>query len=133
MLDTGPVVAYARSRDVNHVWARTQFSAARPPFLTCEAVITEGVYLLAHYGERPDIVWEFLRRGTLQISFDLAAEFESVAVLMRRYADLPMDLADACLVRMAELHRDCSVFTTDTHFRFYRRFGRHVIPLNCPV
>jgi len=52
--------------------------------------------------------------------------------LLRKYADRPMSLADACLVRMAELTDGCQVFTTDKHFRVYRRKGRHVIPLLAP-
>jgi len=67
------------------------------------------------------------------VAFRLEPESESVAALMRRYADLPMSLADACLVRMSELNRDCRVLTTDSDFKLYRRFGRQVIPLLCPV
>ena len=52
--------------------------------------------------------------------------------LMRRYGDSPMSLADACLVRLSELHSDCQVFTLDAHFRRDRRHGRHVIPLLAP-
>ena len=52
---------------------------------------------------------------------------------MHRYADVPMALADACLVRMSELHRDCRILTLDADFKFYRRFNRQVIPLICPV
>ena len=54
----------------------------------------------------------------MRIAFDLETEFESVAVLMRRYADVPMDLADACLVRMSELNRDCRIMTLDGDFKF---------------
>ena len=64
--------------------------------------------------------------------FDLETEFESVAVLMRRYAEVPMDLADACLVRMSELQRDCKILTLGSDFKIHRRFGRQVIPLICP-
>jgi len=51
---------------------------------------------------------------------------------MQRYSRVPMDLADACLVRLSEQHRDCQLITTDSDFRFYRRFGRQVIPLVFP-
>jgi predicted nucleic acid-binding protein len=68
----------------------------------------------------------------VRFAFNLDQDYEAVAALMRRYADAPMSLADACLVRMSELHRDCQVFTTDQHFKIYRRFGRQVIPLICP-
>ncbi len=50
----------------------------------------------------------------------------------RKYADQPMSLAEACLVRTAELTDRCQVFTTDRDFLVYRRKGRHVIPLLSP-
>jgi predicted nucleic acid-binding protein len=133
LLDAGPLVAYCHLRDERHGWATAQMEAVRPPMLTCEAVITEAVYLISSQGRHPDVIWEFLRRGTLQIALDLETEFESVAALMRRYANVPMDLADACLVRMSELHRDCKVLILGSDFRFYRRFGRQVIPLISPT
>jgi predicted nucleic acid-binding protein len=51
---------------------------------------------------------------------------------LRKYADQPVSLADACLVRMAELHDNCQIFTTDRDFLVYRRKGRGVIPLLAP-
>ena len=51
---------------------------------------------------------------------------------MKRYADLPMGFADACLVRMAETHPEPVVLTTDAHFRIYRRHGRQVVPCALP-
>jgi len=54
------------------------------------------------------------------------------SVLLEKYADAPMSLADACLVRLSELHRDSRVLTLDRHFLRYRRLGRSLIPLICP-
>lgn len=51
---------------------------------------------------------------------------------MRRYRDRPMSLADACLVRLAELHSGAKVFTLDSDFRIYRRHGNKTIPLLMP-
>ena len=70
-----------------------------------------------------------LERGLVIPAFDLSAELPVVAELMRRYQDVPMSLADACLVRMAELHRDSAVFTLDGDFRIYRKHRRQMIPL----
>jgi predicted nucleic acid-binding protein len=78
------------------------------------------------------LVWKAVRRKILRFDFDLQEDFESISILMRRYADLPMDLADACLVRMAEQRRDVRVFTLDRDFKIYRRHGRQVIPLIFP-
>ncbi|MGI8966716.1 MAG: type II toxin-antitoxin system VapC family toxin [Limisphaerales bacterium] len=132
LVDTGPLVAYLNPTDQNHDWAVAQFSALRGHVITCEPVWTEAIYLVSEHGGNIESLWNFLRRGTVQFGFDLETEYESIAILMRRYADLPMDLADACLVRMSELHRDCRVLTTDGHFKIYRRFGRQIVPLICP-
>ena len=133
LLDTGPLVAYVVSAEAHHRWACERFAALQAPVFICEAVITEAAYLLERQGATCDLIWAMLRTGAMRLTFDLETEFESVAALMRRYADVPMDLADACLVRMSELHRDCRVLTTDSDFRFYRRFGRQVVPLICPA
>jgi predicted nucleic acid-binding protein len=132
LLDTGPLVAYCHAPERHHPWAQAQMAHLRPPLLSCEPVITKAIHLLANYGERPDRIWDFFRHGIIKLAFELEADFETVGAVMRRYADVPMDLADACLVRMSELHKDCRVLTLDRDFRFYRRFGRQVIPLICP-
>jgi len=133
LVDTGPLVAYLCAPEEHHSWARAQMDAFTERLLTCEAVWTEAAYLVRKRGGDVDRLWTFLRRGAVQFSFDLEAEYESVATLMQRYASVPMDLADACLVRMSEVHRDCCVFTTDDDFLIYRRFGRQVIPLISPT
>lgn len=132
LLDTGPLVAYLNLRDQHHAWAIRQFQALEEPLLTCEPVWAESAHLVSRRGGDPEALWQVMRSGAVQFAFSLKAESEPVAALMSRYADAPMSLADACLVRMAELQRDCRVFTTDGHFRVYRRFGRQVIPLLSP-
>lgn len=67
------------------------------------------------------------------MSFSLAKEVESVKELQKRYSDQPMSLADACLVRMAELHATSKVLTIDSDFSVYRKQGRRVIPVITPV
>ena len=73
-----------------------------------------------------------IRHDQLHIAFDLSQEIDSVAALIEKYADRPMSLADACLVRMSELFVDCVVLTVDSDFRFYRRFGRRAVPTRMP-
>jgi len=133
LLDTGPLVAYLKADEEHHSWAVKQFAALTNPVLTCEAVWAEAAYLLRQRRGNPDPLWTVLRNGVAQFAFNLDEDYESVAALMCRYADVSMSLADACLVRMSELNRDCRVFTTDRHFRFYRRFGRQVVPLISPA
>jgi len=132
LLDTGPLFAYLSEDDANHPWAIDLFSSTTQPFFTCEAVIAEAAYLIRSRGADIEGLWSFLRRRMMRITFDLNTEFESIAALMHRYANVSMDLADACLVRMSELNRDCLVLTTDGGFKVYRRFGHQVIPFRCP-
>jgi predicted nucleic acid-binding protein len=73
-----------------------------------------------------------LRRGSLRPAFDLGDQLEAVLKLMEKYADVPMSLADACLVRMTETLSDALLLTTDADFRVYRRHGRHVVPCLTP-
>jgi uncharacterized protein len=132
LLDTGPWVAYANARDEHHAWAVSQLQALRAPLMTCEPVLAEICFLMRRAGEDPASVLRKLRDGVLKVDFDLGTEVGAVETLMRRYAETPMSLADACLVLLAERHTDCQVFTLDRDFRLYRRHGRQVIPLLSP-
>ena len=132
LLDTGPLLAYLNASDQYHRWAVKQFEAIHEPVLSCEAVWTEVAHLVQKRGGTTDVLWRLLRNKAVMLSFNLMAEREPVATLMRRYEDLPMSLADACLVRMSELNVDCRVLTADSHFAYYRRFGRQVIPVCLP-
>jgi len=73
-----------------------------------------------------------LLRRSLRPAFELAGHLAAVLKLMRKYADVPMSLADACLVRMTETHSDAVLLTTDTDFRVYRRHSRQVVPCRLP-
>ena len=73
-----------------------------------------------------------LLRRAVVVSFSLAEHQSPVLALMRKYAQVPMSLADACLVRMTELVADPVLLTTDADFRLYRRHGRQVVPCVMP-
>ena len=73
-----------------------------------------------------------VQAGVIAVAADLQTEAAALETLMRRYEDTTMSLADACLVRLSEMHSDCEVFTLDADFRPYRRHGRQVIPLLAP-
>jgi len=101
------------------------------PLLTCEAVVSETCFLVRHARGGPSAVLELFNRGALRIAFQLEDNVSAVR-LMARYARVPMSLADACLVRMAEAHTDSRVLTLDRDFRLYRKHGRHAIPAIMP-
>ena len=134
LLDTGPLVSFFDRSDEHHEWAREMWAQAPVPMLTCEAVLAEASYLLQeHAGLEPEKVLALLERKVISMPFALEENAAAVARLLERYRDQEMQLADACLVRMSELKRDCRVFTLDAgEFRIYRRFDRQVIPLITP-
>jgi len=132
LLDTGPLVAFLNRTDRFHEWATAQWERLHPPLLTCEAVLAEACFLVRHLPGGSQAVLELLDRGVIHIAFELQEEAGSVGALLRRYAEVPMSLADACLVRMAERHTKSRVLTLDRDFRIYRKHRRHVIPITSP-
>ena len=132
LADTGALVALLDRRERFHAWAVAQARELHPPLLTCDAVLAELCFLIDELpGGRPT-VRQNLADGTWRLAFNLEAERERVFALMDTYGDQPMSLADACLVRMSELHTGASIFTLDSHFRVYRRNRRQLIPLLIP-
>ena len=133
VVDTGPLVAYFNRRDRWHRWAADQMAALNPPLVTCEPVLTEACFLIQRAGGKPvDLIRKIAQRS-LVIGIDLEEDASGIESLMQRYADTPMSLADACLVRLTERISDCRLFTLDSDFEHYRRNGRQVIPLLRPA
>jgi uncharacterized protein len=130
LVDTGFLVALLSRRDDNHGWAAEQAPRFPPPWLTCEAVISETVHLLGGRGVRP--LAQLLRRGAVVCGFRFADDMDAVLRLLEKYADVPMSFADACLVRMSETLNDPVLLTTDADFRIYRRLGRQIIACVMP-
>jgi|SRR5437867_8658840 len=130
LVDAGFVVALLSRRDTHHQWAAEQAPRLEPPWSTCEAALSEAFHLLGPSGA-PGL-GELLRRRSIRVAFELAKDLESVLKLMQKYSDIPMSLADACLVRMTETLADSIILTTDTDFGIYRRHSRHVVPCVMP-
>jgi len=133
VLDAGPLVAILNRSDEFHLWAVGQLSDIRGDIVTCEAVVAEVYHLVRHVPGAVAQLLALLENEAVALAFDLGREFPAVAALMRKYQDVPMSLADACLVRMAERHDGARVFTLDSDFKFYRRHGRRSIPLIAPA
>jgi uncharacterized protein len=130
LVDTGFLVALLSRRDTHHDWALAQAERFAPPWNSSEAVLSEAFHLLGASGQAA--LSALLRRRAVVIAFDLAAELLPVLALMHKYANLPMSLADACLVRMTETRADPLLLTTDGDFRIYRRHSRQMIPCALP-
>lgn len=132
IIDTGPIVAYAVETDRHHDWTVERFRELKPPFITCEAVLTEAFYLLFRLTRGMRLFFELLDTGLIDVRFNLLSERDLLRKLALKYESVPMSLADACLVRMAEKDREGIVFTLDSDFKIYRKNGRQQIPLIIP-
>ncbi len=129
--DTGLIVAFFNRKDPFHDWAAEAFRN-HSPFFTCDAVLAEA----GSFFPDPVGLLRLISRGDMVIDpgFILAKELPAVLALASKYFEQPMDLADACLVRMAELTARSRIWTIDRRdFSAYRRNGRQVIPCEFPV
>lgn len=132
ILDTGPLVAFLDRRDKFHDWTIQQWTDIEPPLLTCESVLAEAYYLLRHSPNVFTSVMELLRRDAIRISLHVDDHIEAIDLLLKKYAQLPMSLADACLVRMVDVISNGFVLTLDSDFQLYRKANRTVIPIISP-
>ena len=132
IVDTGPIVALLNARDEFHAWARTTMETIEPPMLTCEPVLAETSYLVRKLRGGPEAVLDLVARGVVEVPFRVDGELLALRTLVSRYASVPMSLADACLVRMAEARPKATVLSLDDVFRLYRRSGRLTIPVLMP-
>jgi predicted nucleic acid-binding protein len=130
--DTGPLIAFLVEREPRHRWAVQQFKSLPAPFLTCEAVLTEAFHLLSRTHKGPRRLFQMLERGLFVVDFAIITHVKGLEKLIQKYQDLPMSLADACLVKMAEIHANSVVLTLDQHFRIYRKPGRQALRLVAP-
>jgi uncharacterized protein len=129
--DTGPIVAYLNRSDPYHAWALAVMKQVQPPALTSESVLTEAAYFLREDRVDVDPLFQLVERKALSLDFDLSMHWPRVRGLMKRWAQ--MDLADASIVVMSELHAKSQVLTVDrTDFSIYRRNDRQVINFIAP-
>jgi predicted nucleic acid-binding protein len=132
-VDTGPLVALLNRRERHHTWVSKILDTIEPPLFTCEPVLSEASFLLQNVQGGADAVLELVARGIVRSDFRVATEIEPVRALMKKFANVPMSLADACLVRMTELDQKSVVLTLDSDFGIYRRNRRQVVPTISPT
>jgi predicted nucleic acid-binding protein len=131
--DAGPLVAYLDRRDGYYTWASDQIDLIKPPLLVCEPVLSEAMFLLGHRSEAREAVLALVSKGALKIAFSVNEHLEQVRRLVSKYRSLPMSLADACIVRMAEMNDSHAVWTIDSDFTVYRKHGRTPLTLIHPT
>jgi predicted nucleic acid-binding protein len=132
LLDAGPLVAFLKPQDQFHPWVVQELERIAKPLLTCEPVVTEACFLLRNTYAGEETVLSLIADGYIQIPFRLEEEVISVKELLSRYRSVPMSLADACLVRMAEQYAGRSVLILDSDFQIYRKGKNQIIPVIMP-
>jgi uncharacterized protein len=131
VVNTVPLVAYFCATEAHHTWAVERFASLAPPLLTCEPVLTETCFLLARQGVGAWRLLDVLADGALRVALHLDTEADAVRDLMSRYSNISMSLADACLVRLAEIFT-LPVFTLGSDLSVYRASGRKRLALIMP-
>jgi uncharacterized protein len=132
IVDTGPLVALFDRAERYHHWVVERFEELDPPLLVCEPVLAETMYLLGRHSQVRDPVLELVHNGALRIALRIDEHTAALRTLLRKYRDTPMSLADACVVRMAELYDRHAVLTLDSDFLIYRKHGRSPLPIITP-
>ena len=121
LLDTGPLVALLAKNDADHAQARRLFAECAPPFRCCEAVVAEACFLMRKvHPMGPAEVIALGRRGVYEVAMSVGDDWVGIETLLRKYSDRRISLADACLIRCAEIHREPRIVTFDSDFTVYR-------------
>jgi predicted nucleic acid-binding protein len=121
LLDTGPLVALLSRNDTNHDRARRIFATCAPPFRCCEAVVAEACFLMRKvHPAGPAAVVALGARGVYSIAISVEGHWTSIEALLKKYSDRPISLADACLIRCAEIHQEARILTYDSDFSVYK-------------
>ena len=133
IVDTGPLVAFLDRAEQHHRWVVEQIEELEPPLLVCEPVLAEAMHLLARFSKGQDALFKLLENGALSITLGIDEQIRALHKLHQKYRDRPMSLADACIVRMSELHERHAVLTLDSDFTIYRKHGRDPLALIYPA
>lgn len=132
LIDTGPLVALLNRRDRYNAWVSEVLDTIEPPLFTCDAVLSEACFLLQRVEGGADAILGLVAQGIVTSDFRVMTEVKALRRLMERFANVPMSLADACLVRMTEVEAGSVVVTLDRDFTIYRRNRRQAVPTISP-
>jgi len=127
LTDAGPLVALIDKGEPDHDACVACLPNLTGPMVTTWPAFTEAMYLLGEAGgwQAQGMLWSILQQGDVEIAVQSSDDYGRMRVLMQKYQDLPMDLADASLVRLAEERRVRDIFTLDERdFQIYRILGR---------
>lgn len=120
LLDSGVIVALLDRSERHHMQCVDALSDLAGPLATCEAVIAEACYLLRNMPGAPEAVIRNVANGVFQTPVRLADRADSIEKLLKKYRNVPMDLADACIVDLADQIGTGRILTLDHDFEIYR-------------
>jgi predicted nucleic acid-binding protein len=124
LIDAGPMVALISASDRHHSSCRATLVRIDEPIATVWPAFTEAMYLLRSAEAAQNALWKMVLREAIGILPLTVADAPRMRELMEKYYDLPMDLADAALVRVAERENIRRIFTIDRRdFSVYRPLG----------
>lgn len=129
LLDTGFIVALLDRSERHHKECVAVIAEIEAPLLTCEAVVAEACYLLREIKNAADAVLKNVETGTFLVPYRVAGKTAALRRLLKKYADVPMDFADACLVDMADEYQTGRILTLDRDFPIYRWGKNHPFDL----
>ncbi|MGB6899680.1 MAG: PIN domain-containing protein [Candidatus Acidiferrum sp.] len=125
LIDAGPLIALVDADDQHHVKCVTALKGLREPLATVWPTLVEAMYLLSDQPAAQEALWEMLDRGAVLLLPLDSSDIPRIRELMRKYANRPMDLADAALIRVAEREGLRKIFTVDRRdFSVYRLHNR---------
>jgi len=136
LIDTGAILAILDKSDHWHVPCLAAMRQLRYPLLTSEAALTELFHMVGDSPSKKETTWQFLQSGAILLAAIQHSELHHIHALMSRYADRPMDFADATLVFLANRESVETILTADhTDFSVYRIAGKRrfrVLPIERP-
>ena len=124
LLDTGVIVALLDRNERFHRKCADAIAETAAPLVTCEAAIAEACYLLRNLKGASEVVVENVAAGVFQIPFQLQQSAIGIRQILRKYRDRHVDLADACLIHLANHFGTGQILTLDHDFEVYR-WGRN--------
>jgi uncharacterized protein len=121
LLDTGPLVALLSKHDADHARAVQIFARHSPPLRCCEAVLAEACFLMTKvHPDGPAEVIALARKNVFEIAIQIEDHWKEIEALLKKYAGQPISLADASLIRCAEIYQEPRILTFDSDFQVYR-------------
>lgn len=126
LVDAGPLIAIINRKDDDHRSCVEVLCELQSPLVTTWAAVTEAMYFAGDRigWEAQERLWRMIMRGDLVVHEIGEQDVRRMHDLMKKYRDLPMDLADATLVVLAERLGVTRIFTLDRDFKSYRLHGR---------